>query len=257
MLKDSELTAKAELALRNRYAYPEWAFCTEVHADNGRMADAIAINMWPSRKFVIHGFEIKASRSDWLKELNTPSKADFFVGQCNSWYIVGAKRGIILKEEIPDGWGFMEMKNDRLFTIIHPATTHESTPSRGFYTSIIRRIFEKKDISSSVLWEARNKGRTEAWEEAKRDAQNEAEKTESTNKKLKILEDAGLHLQWMSDESVKKTVKLIKVAEALGDSGIANRFYNMKDSALRLLETIKRENKYFQLEDEKEEGDIS
>ena len=37
-------------------------------AGGGRYADAIAMNLWPSRGLAVHGFEIKISRGDWQRE---------------------------------------------------------------------------------------------------------------------------------------------------------------------------------------------
>src|SRR5690554_3797567 len=37
-----------------------------------RTADFIAIDGWESKKHVIHGHEVKVSRSDWLTELKDP-----------------------------------------------------------------------------------------------------------------------------------------------------------------------------------------
>ena len=61
----------ALLALR--YAPPAYAFFEEVRAQTGYAAggsaDGLALSLWPSRGIELHGFEVKVSRSDWLREL--------------------------------------------------------------------------------------------------------------------------------------------------------------------------------------------
>lgn len=61
-------TAEIKAALRAKFCAPEWAIMFEVGdgtgASQSRWADAVAMNLWPSRGLQIHGFEIKAHRSD-------------------------------------------------------------------------------------------------------------------------------------------------------------------------------------------------
>lgn len=51
----------------------EWVVATEVRNaasfDANRSADALAFNFWTSRGLAVHGYEVKVSRSDWLREL--------------------------------------------------------------------------------------------------------------------------------------------------------------------------------------------
>lgn len=72
--------AEVVAALRERYPAPEYAFFTEVpdEVGFGNRMDALAMAMWRSRGLEIHGFEIKCSRSDWLREKKRPHKADGF-----------------------------------------------------------------------------------------------------------------------------------------------------------------------------------
>ena len=55
--------ADIHAALRLRYAQPEWAIMFEVANGTGaaqrRYADAIAMNLFPSRGLCVHGFEVK------------------------------------------------------------------------------------------------------------------------------------------------------------------------------------------------------
>lgn len=125
--------------LRRRHDPMEWALLEEVSSRRGRRADAVAVNLWPSRGHVVHGFEIKAHRNDWLRELKTPQKAEESVfGYCDHWWIVASK-GIVLAGELPDGWGLLEPKGGGL-QAVEPARRLTAKPvDRAFFASLIRR----------------------------------------------------------------------------------------------------------------------
>lgn len=74
---------------------PEYYVLTEVRNGTGYSrregyADVLAMSVWPSRGLEIIGAEVKASRSDWLREKADPQKADKFVKHCHRWYLITA-----------------------------------------------------------------------------------------------------------------------------------------------------------------------
>src|SRR3546814_15144887 len=72
-------TAQINAALRARFCAPEWALLFNVGNATGatqrRWADAVAMNLYPSRGLELPGFDVKASRSDWLLEPKQPDKS--------------------------------------------------------------------------------------------------------------------------------------------------------------------------------------
>lgn len=74
--------------------------------DARRTCDFMALDLWPSAGLVLHGHEVKVSRSDWLRELRDPSKAEEFTQHCDYWWIV-APRGVVKPGELPDRWGLI------------------------------------------------------------------------------------------------------------------------------------------------------
>jgi hypothetical protein len=76
-----------------------------------RTADAIAVDLWPSSGNLVHGFEVKVSRSDWLTELRDPSKADAFRRYCDHWWLVVSDANIA-HDGVPDGWGLLAVGRD-------------------------------------------------------------------------------------------------------------------------------------------------
>ena len=73
-------------ALRNRYAILSkdfrirYAIAEHVQSSAGfdarRVCDFMALDLWPSKGLELHGHEVKVSRSDWLRELREPAKAE-------------------------------------------------------------------------------------------------------------------------------------------------------------------------------------
>lgn len=72
-----------------------------------RRIDAISIGMWKSSARLIQGYEFKASRADWLRELKVAEKADPFIMRCDRFWLVTDSEDIAKLEEIPATWGWM------------------------------------------------------------------------------------------------------------------------------------------------------
>lgn len=139
---------EAEVAkvLHIRYCSPEWAFLTQVRNQTGfsrdvRTADAIAMNLYPSRGMEINGFEIKVSRNDWLNELKNPEKSAELQQFCHKWWVVVPDRNFIKEGELPITWGLIEVgKNCK---IVKPAPVLEAKMfSREFIASLFRNVCE-------------------------------------------------------------------------------------------------------------------
>jgi hypothetical protein len=75
--------------------------------DAKRTADLIAVDMWKTGRYEVHGHEVKTSRSDWLRELKQPEKAAEFAPYVNRWWIVVADRRIVREGELAPGWGLL------------------------------------------------------------------------------------------------------------------------------------------------------
>jgi hypothetical protein len=105
-----------EARLAKKFAAPAYAFMPQVYQETGagatagRRADAIAMSLWPSRGLHLIGFEIKVDRSDLLKELRTPAKADAIQRFCHQWWLVTSPELVGPTEMmvLPPTWGVME-----------------------------------------------------------------------------------------------------------------------------------------------------
>lgn len=118
-MSDREITAQLQAALMKSFPLPEYATFLEVGDATGargsRWADAVSMACWPSRGLRIWGFEIKASRSDWLREKKNPKKSVAIQRFCHHWVLI-TPPDIIAPGELPETWGHMVFKGGRLVT---------------------------------------------------------------------------------------------------------------------------------------------
>lgn len=136
--------ALARKLIATKFAAPEWATLFEVAPRTGggtRYADAVAVNLWQSRGHAVHGFEIKVSRGDWLRELKDPAKAEEIQRYCDYWTIV-APKGVVADGELPPTWGLLEMRPDRLMQIKAGPKLDAQPITRAFFASLMRRGYE-------------------------------------------------------------------------------------------------------------------
>lgn len=132
--------------MRRRYLAPEWAIFFEVANGPGshlrRYADAVAMSLFPSRGLDVHGFEIKCSRNDWVRELKRPEKADEIATYCDFWWLVVAEKEIVKDGELPEPWGLLT-SNGKELRVAKRATRLDPKPlTRKFMAAMLRRAHE-------------------------------------------------------------------------------------------------------------------
>ncbi len=136
-------TAEIRAALREKYPLPEYALYFEVAdatgARAGRSADAIAMSCWPSRGLDLMGFEIKASRQDWLKELRDPAKAEAICRYCDRWYLVIGQKGIVRPGELPPTWGLIAPRGKKLVVVTEAPKLTPQPVDREFLAALLRK----------------------------------------------------------------------------------------------------------------------
>ena len=151
----------ADYLERTRYGSEQWAVFREVRNATGfvkkveRYADMLAVSVWPSRGIYLEGVEIKVSRSDWLKELRNPQKADAFFDYCRHWFIA-APKGVVEKSEVPATWGFIELTTKRHRVVKQPEENSNPKPlDLLLFASLIRHLkktcgYSEKDVQDRV-----------------------------------------------------------------------------------------------------------
>lgn len=106
---------------------------------SNRRCDLVRVGMWASRGTGIDVHEIKVSRSDWLRELDDPEKADAWWRFCNRFWVV-ALPGIVVPAELPAGWGLLELpRAGRRFKTVVRAESKEAELSLPLVIELLRR----------------------------------------------------------------------------------------------------------------------
>lgn len=161
--------------IRKRHSPPGWIVIPECGNGTGynvkRHADAIAMSIWPSRGYEIHGFEVKASRGDLVRELDDPTKADAVGKYCDYWWLVLEDLKIIDTLVVPATWGVLYPKSGVL-------RVHKKAPKRedakpvtpAFIAAMIRKVVDAwvpKDVHEKFKTEARDVVRKELEQERK------------------------------------------------------------------------------------------
>lgn len=139
-------TTRLRDGLRLRYMAPIYALLEEVANGTGargnRYADAIVMQLYPSMGLELLGFEVKASRTDWLNELKDPAKSAAFIPYCDAWYLVIADEGMVKPGELPANWGMIAPRGS-LLQIVKPAPTLPArSMDRTFLAALLRRVHE-------------------------------------------------------------------------------------------------------------------
>lgn len=235
-------------ALRKRYPMPEWVLMEEVRDAAGfqsnRSADAIAMNTWPSRGLEINGFEIKASRSDWLRELKDPAKAEAIAAYCDRWWIV-AVSDIVKPDELPVGWGLLELKPNGSLREIRLAPKREDVKllNRTFVAAMMRRCGQIDERRVQSALEAAKKEHEKYWKDwATNEATRRARRYEEQKAMIDGLEKAtGIEiasLQYRTDAFISAVKFALKAHDIHGHYSGLTSIRNEMDRCIKKIDEL-------------------
>lgn len=125
--------------LFQRLDKPEW-FVQEEVTLAGRRIDVAAFNLWGARKWRVEAYEIKVSRADWLRELSDHRKSEEWAAVVDGFYVV-APKGIVEREELPEGWGYIEATAKRLLLKVHARLA--DTSARPMPRELVARLLTR------------------------------------------------------------------------------------------------------------------
>ena len=200
--------------LAARYRGDGWELIPQVPdgtgATKGRTADAIAFQTWPSKGLEWHGFEIKVARSDWLRELNDLSKSAPFRKFVDRWWIV-APSGVLTKEELPRGWGWLcPQKSGKLIQKAPAVPLEPERPDREFLAGVmrafVRAVGDDGGRVRALVNKARHDARLSGEKDAKERFEHELNHAEKRMKELREWEEmAGFTIgtTWGSKRAVE------------------------------------------------------
>ena len=140
--------------LAKRFSAPEYAYFASVPDTTGggatRIADGVAMNLYPSKGLALTCFEIKVTRSDLMAELKDLTKGEC-IGKYCDYFVLVLPKGIVSAKELPDHWGLMEVNGERLQYARNPKKQEHVAPlDRGFVASLLRRACGGSEESDLV-----------------------------------------------------------------------------------------------------------
>lgn len=237
-------------ALAASYRQPEWAIFFEVADGTGmhkrRSADAVAINMWPSRGMAINGFEVKVDRSDWRRELADPAKAESIAQFCDFWW-VAAPKGLIDPATLPATWGLTEVDEKGALRIKVQAKERKSREvTRSFFTALCRsRSQQDEGVVAALVEKKLNAAREEDRRTFERRV---AEKTKAA---AEVVERHAVFakafagygpLAHLDEAEIVRGLVLLKELGILSGYGPLKNLFNQARSTIRALEKIEAEH---------------
>lgn len=127
----------------------EYAFMTHVRNDAAfnanRTFDAVVLSLWPSRGLELHAYEVKVSRSDWLRELKEPAKAEAAAKLVDRFSVVVSDPDIVKAGELPPTWGLLCIRGSKLSVVLEaprlreaPSSRYHEPVPRGFVVAMLR-----------------------------------------------------------------------------------------------------------------------
>jgi hypothetical protein len=143
-------------ALRRRYRAPAWAFFPELRTGTGydygrfrgdvraeksveKRLDAWAFHLWPSGGYQPTGFEIKATRSDFLRELARPDKTARYMRLCQFFYYA-TPTGLVQPHEVPEKAGLIWVNERRCRVMKRAPNRGMPEPEWDFFAAVCRRV---------------------------------------------------------------------------------------------------------------------
>lgn len=228
--------------VRGAYPQPAWTVLSELRdgtgfSTRGQSCDAMAFGTWPSRGLRIVGFEFKSHRSDWLRELKTPDKAEKFCGYCDEWWLVTGSDGVAKIEEIPHAWGWAVGTPKGLKKIKQPEPREGGPIDRLFFMSIIRNISTAYVPESKVaeLADGKIKEAIENERASNKFAlENANSEVTQLQKRIKEFEaSSGIEIdRWTDGKEIGRIVKVVR------EGGIRWQLKSIVDAANKAKEVL-------------------
>jgi hypothetical protein len=123
---------------------------------HGRWIDAVVFDLWPSKGLLRSAFEIKVSRSDFLRELANPVKYKWAVESFHEFWFV-APQDVIKIEELPANVGWLFPRAGKLAikrrAIQNPNPKLDDTLLAAFMRAGAKEISRVTNVTSKEILE--------------------------------------------------------------------------------------------------------
>lgn len=196
-------------ALVRRHDPAEWQMFHEVTFGE-RRTDALALNMWASRGHALWGYEIKVSRSDWLRERKHPEKADGIIRYCAQWWLATPNdKSIIPDDEVPDGWGLIRWTGKQWRTVVR---AEKRTPKPIPDVLWISMLKNHRRVDEHALEQERRAGYSAGHQDAAKTAQRRRSFPSTDKAVLDLIDALGLPRFRLQDPDYLAEIKSLVAA---------------------------------------------
>lgn len=228
-------------ALAVRYSEPAYAFLEHVPSTTGfaatRTIDGVAMGLWPSRGLDLHGFEVKVSRGDWLRELKKPEKAD---GWRFDYFWIVAPVDVVKLSELPKLWGLLELKaNGKLYVTKEAVDMKPKDVTRPMLAAMMRKVHKAVTTSDDIA-RARRAGFEDGAASVARDTRDvdtARKELDGLRKRIADFETAsGVLIDGYSD--MKALGKLVRAVKYQGPAAVRQQLQHTADSVARVATSI-------------------
>jgi hypothetical protein len=235
--------------VEGRFAEPEFLFLRHVSngpgANEKRFADGLAINKWSTRGLSIIGFEVKCSRSDWMRELRAPAKAEGLGAYCDFWWLVTATPEIAKPSELPAGWGLYVLNNkgELRQQVKAEKMRHAKAVDRRFMIAVTNALQRTGTKRFEELANALIEPREQAYEEGYKDGQRHADQglkaqVEHCERLIKTFEQAsGIKLE---DHALGRVGNLMRLLLTTGPGVVKGQYLELARRARALTGTLEQ-----------------
>lgn len=214
MKTEKERITAADVIVGLKMQFPAPAFCLLEQVADGtgarqyRWADAVAMSVWPSRGYILHGVEVKVNRYDWLNELKNPKKSAAVQKYCDHWWLAVSDESIVQPGELPSTWGLTAL-NGKKMKVVAPAP--KLTPQAWdveFVASVFRNMASAStaEIENAVN-KAFAKGREEGSEQSIKYIKGRMEEMESSIREFQ--EKSGVEISRWNGGKIGEAVRVV------------------------------------------------
>ena len=231
-------------ALKKKFPENEYAVLPQVRNGTGferraRTADAMVMCLWPSRGLELQGIEIKVSRSDWLREMKAPQKAEDIFAYCDRWWLVVSSTDIIKDGELPSTWGLMVM-GEKGIRVKSPAPKLDAKPMDRLMLAAMLRKAQEHSTDNAIIQKEKSAEYNRGIEDGKKLVECQYRELKELRAQVVLFEqESGVQIryQWNHGQ-IGKAVRTVLNGEWSNGRG---RLKQIADSAKLLYEGAQRE----------------
>jgi hypothetical protein len=198
----------------------------------------------------LHGFEVKVSRSDWVREIKSPEKADEIAKFCDRWWVAVSDDSVVRDGELPETFGLLVMRDGKLVQKVEAKVIEAPPMSRALLASILRNATDSlvpvdtvetraQEIAAKLVDQARSDVRHEYGNSAR-----DLDAIKDIVAKFEAASGVSLHHSWEMANIGAAVKAIVADSRAMEHSASAlDSARNALTNAIKAIDKAKKETK--------------